>query len=386
MRCASVLSSLEEKDAAVSEAVEKVCAALDGEPVTWVAAFVSGHDEELLYDLSRRLRARYPDATSIGATAEGAIAQRREVERRPALGILAVSSPGARAVPFHVSLDELEAGVAVGSRLPAPSEIAGILVVSDPFSADPRRFLGEVAESHPGVPVIGGLASGGDAPGTNRLLVDGRIESDGVVGLALAGDVEVVPVVSQGCRPVGERYVVTRGGANVMHTLRGSPALDVLKEMALQLPAEDRHLLHDGLFVGQAVDEYCRSFGRGDFLIRGILGADSATGSIAIGGDVRTGTTIQFHVRDAASADEDLRLLLQKAGGRSFDGGLLFTCNGRGTRMWDQPGHDAGVIDEILPGLPVAGMFCAGEIGPLRQANHLHGFTASIALMRGKRS
>jgi small ligand-binding sensory domain FIST len=59
---------------------------------------------------------------------------------------------------------------------------------------------------------------------------------------------------------------------------------------------------------------------------------------------------------------------------------LLFTCNGRGSRLFGTPDHDVGVVEEVLGPIPLAGAFCAGELGPIGQQNHLHGFTASLAI------
>jgi len=96
-----------------------------------------------------------------------------------------------------------------------------------------------------------------------------------------------------------------------------------------------------------------------------------------VGDTVPVGRTVQFQVRDADSADEDLRDLLTSA---EADAALLFTCNGRGQRLFGEPDHDAGVIDQLLGPLPLAGCFCAGELGPVGARNFLHGFTASLAL------
>ena len=118
-------------------------------------------------------------------------------------------------------------------------------------------------------------------------------------------------------------------------------------------------------------------FGRGDFLVRNVVGADPESGALAIGDEVTVGQTVQFHVRDAAAADEDLRALLA---GHDAGGALLFTCNGRGQHFFGTPDHDAGVVDRLLGPLPIAGALCAGEIGPVGGRNFVHGFTASLAL------
>jgi small ligand-binding sensory domain FIST len=143
------------------------------------------------------------------------------------------------------------------------------------------------------------------------------------------------------------------------------------------MPERDVRLINQGLHMGFVIDEHQVEFGRGDFLVRNVLGADQSNGAIAVGDLVEVGTTVQFHVRDAQSADEDLRQLLET---RQADGALLFTCNGRGTRLFPEPHHDAEVVGELLSEPPLAGFFAAGELGPVGGRNFLHGFTASLAL------
>jgi small ligand-binding sensory domain FIST len=157
-----------------------------------------------------------------------------------------------------------------------------------------------------------------------------------------------------------------------------------LQELAAALPARDRELLARGVQVGLVIDEYRAEPRQGDFLIRGVAGADPDSGVIAVGDEVEVGQTLQFHVRDADSADEDLRRTLEREasvlGGRRAAGALLFTCNGRGSRLFSEPDHDAGLLAKTLGEIPVAGFFCAGELGPVGGRNFLHAFTASIAL------
>jgi len=102
---------------------------------------------------------------------------------------------------------------------------------------------------------------------------------------------------------------------------------------------------------------------------------------MVVGDTIEVGETIQFHVRDAATADEDLRTLLEWEA-EPAAGALLFTCNGRGSRLFSVPDHDASLVSRKLEGLPLAGFNCAGEIGPIGGKNFLHGFTASIAMLR----
>ena len=224
--------------------------------------------------------------------------------------------------------------------------------------------------------MIGGLASAAARPGGNRLALDGEVSSEGAVGVLLDG-ADVRTIVSQGCRPVGRPFVVTRGERNFVEELGGQPALRRLQDCVTEMTEDDRALMRAGLHIGLVVDEHKPDFGRGDFLVRGVLGADQQSGSIAVGDHVTVGQTVQFHVRDAGAADEDLRALLA---GAEAEAALLFTCNGRGRHLFGVPDHDAGVVEALLGPIPVAGAFCAGEIGPVGGRNFLHGFTASLAL------
>ena len=176
---------------------------------------------------------------------------------------------------------------------------------------------------------------------------------------------------------------ITSAEANVIGELAGKPAMERLGEVIAALPENERSLASSGVLIGVVIDENRPEYERGDFLVRPIIGADRDSGAIAIGEQVRVGQTVRLHVRDAASADEDLRDALRAQaralGSGGAAGALLFTCNGRGSHMFEVPDHDAGAVEDAL-GAPTAGFFCAGEIGPVGGRNFLHGFTATMAV------
>jgi small ligand-binding sensory domain FIST len=51
-------------------------------------------------------------------------------------------------------------------------------------------------------------------------------------------------------------------------------------------------------------------------------------------------------------------------------------------RLFGAPDHDAEVINAHVDGGATAGMFCAGELGPVGSRSFLHGFTASVLLFK----
>jgi small ligand-binding sensory domain FIST len=319
-----------------------------------------------------------PDAL-VGCVAEAVVAGRREIEREPAVVVWLAVLPQP-AETFHMEfLRTASGGLFGGYRFDRAGQDLHLLL-PDPHTF-PTQFLFTHLNSHaPGTTVVGGLASGAEEPGLTRLFCDAEVFASGAVGVRLPG-LRTRPIVSQGCRPIGDPYTVTRADGTIITELAGRPPLRLLEEIVTGLAPQEQVLVSRGLHLGLAIDEYKSELARGDFLIRAVTGADEATGAIGVSDLVDIGTTVQFQVRDAATADEDLResLLHARAEGRPV-GALLFTCNGRGSHMFDVPDHDAALMSDLLGGVPLAGFFAAGELGPVGGKNFLHGFTASIAL------
>lgn len=314
-----------------------------------------------------------------GCAAVSVVGTDREVEQQPAVSLWA----GRFGPCAEVRLEARRSadGVVIeGWPEPLPFEPSALVLLADPFSFPVEELYADLAVRYPGLPVVGGNASAARGPGGNRLVLDRRLHTDGAVGVLVGPGVEVETVVSQGCRPIGRPYIVTRAERNRMDELAGEPALTRLIEMSRRMSEEEIEGVNAALHLGRVIDEGKLDFGRGDFLVGAVLGADEGSGGIVVDHMVEVGSTVQFHIRDAATADEDLRQLLD---GRRADGALLFTCNGRGVQLFDAPDHDAGVLHERV-GAPAAGFFAAGEFGPVGRRNFVHSFTASVALFRDR--
>lgn len=369
----------EDRRGLVARAADEAAARLEGAPADLVAVFASpdvmadaGH---VLDEVGRRLT----PGRLIGASTEAVIGGEREIEGASAVSVWAARLPGAVLTPFA-----LPGGVPGGPEelgWPADHDGSPTILIADPFTFAADVLLAGLAELVPAPVVVGGLASGGAGPGEHTLLLDDRVLVEGAVAMGIGG-AGVVPLVSQGCAPIGPEMVVTEAEDGRVGSLASRPATARLEELVAELGEEERRLAAAGLLAGIVIDENQPDYGRGDFLVRGIHGIDPGTGAIVVGERVRVGQTLRFHVRDAASADEDLREAL--AGARQavpeVGGALLFTCNGRGLRMFEVPDHDAAAVHERLGGPAVAGMFANGEIGPVGGRNFLHGFTATLAL------
>jgi small ligand-binding sensory domain FIST len=322
-----------------------------------------------------------PDAL-IGCGAGGVLADGLEVEDGTAVAVWAADLRGGSAESFWAESMEAAGGYAV-SGLPDLDGAAAAVLLPDPTTFPTEGVLEELARQGPGVPILGGLASARGADGSVPLLRDGEVVVGGAVGLRLEG-VEVLPCVAQGAQPVGPELTVTACEDNVIRELAGRPALEAIRHVLDNLRPRDRAMLGGGLLLGMVVSPGHPDYERGDFLVRGLLGADPDEGTLVVGARVEPGTVVRLHARDALSADRDLRdaLELRRAalGGAPPAGALVFTCNGRGRGLFGAPHHDARAVGEQLGGAPAAGFFAAGEIGPVGGRPFVHGFTATVAV------
>jgi small ligand-binding sensory domain FIST len=377
-RFASALSQHPVAANAVGEAAGEILEHLDGEGCDLAVCFASTHHVGAFEDIGPALRNILEPRVLVGGTAVAVAGGPHEIEENPALTVFAARLDAATLTPVTLRVQETPDGAALAGWPSLDRSPASLLLFADPFTFPVDAFLQRVNRDLPGLQIIGGLASAAGSPGGNRLVLDDHVVDEGAVGVFVdGGGIEVRTLVSQGCRPIGRPYVVTRGEQNLIEELGGKPAIERLQELAGAASEEERELLRRGLHVGLVVDEHKAEFSRGDFLVRNLLGADESTGALAVGEQVSVGQTVQFHVRDAGAADEDLREMLT---GVDADAALLFTCNGRGRHLFTVPDHDAGMVENLLGPIPLAGAFCAGEIGPVGGRNFLHGFTASLAL------
>jgi small ligand-binding sensory domain FIST len=375
---------------AADELCQGLTRALEGRPPDLLLLFVSrfgpGRFEELAGRVARETACRH----QLACIAEGVASGGRELEDGPAAAALAaVFDDDAQVTSFSVNFDQTPDGI-VCDGIPEAAAAAGaggppqaVLFLGDPQGCAVDSLIDRLEEEYPGVPLLGGMASGASRNRAHCLALDGAASTAGGVGVLLRCRQRVRSIVSQGCRPIGPAFVVTQAQRNVLFELGGKAALTRLEETYADLDERDRKLIQQGLHVGLAIDEYKSAFGRGDFLIANVLGADKESGAIALGNLVRTGQTVQFHVRDAEAADEDLRALLGQEPRAAHAAALLFSCNGRGRNMFPKADHDAGVIQEFCGPLPLAGMFARGELGPVGRKNFIHGFTASVVLFDG---
>ena len=333
--------------------------------------------ETLRRELSPRMLA--------GVSARGIVTRDREVESGPALSLMAARLPGVRLDPFLILREAwqgaLEDAATFDLLTPGVRDAEFVLLLGDPFSLDVEGLLGAFNRHAPGVRVVGGLASAAQRANQNALFLNDWTSREGGFGIAFHGAIRADVLVSQGCEPFGPPLDVTHVEENLILTLDGQPAVERAQQVLRALPEPQRERLSQGLYIGRPVRG--DASGRGDYLIRNLLGADQERGAIAVADLLVPREKIRLHVRDAKAAHDDLEMLLSP---QSFDrkaaGVLVFECNGRGRMLYGVPDRDIATLQQALGDVPAAGMFCAGEIGPVGAKNFLHGHTASIAILR----
>jgi small ligand-binding sensory domain FIST len=368
------------------EAAAEVCASIGDVQPDLAILFVSPHHESDYDTLASVVWDRVGARNMIGCTAGGVIGPSREYERSAAVVLWVARLPGVRVLPFLLDQDDVESledEAAWVDRIGATPDLKpSIIVLPDPFSIHFDACLTKLDTVFGGSTVVGGVASAGRAPGQNRLFLNDQVLRQGLVGVSMSGPVQVSSIVSQGCRALGPTYVITRAESNIVYELGGHDAYRVLKDVHDQANSHERSLMKQGVHVGRVIDEQLDRFGPGDFLIRNVAGVVENRG-LAVTDHLRAGQTIQFHVRDSETADAEMRSLIEAKLAdlqRPPRGGLVFSCNGRGTNLFGHADHDINLISEAMPNCPVAGFFAAGEIGPVGGKTFVHGLTSSLIL------
>ncbi len=412
MRWSNSLSTCPSLEAAVKEVVEKSLESLQTRADLGLL-FISSAFTSEYPRLMPLLQEHLPETPIIGCSGGGIIGMNenqkpQELEQQTAISLSLAHLPEVAVKAFHISpeqLPDLDSSPDDWCNLiGVPStDQPQFIILADPFSAKINDLLQGLDYAYPNSAKVGGLASNGLTGKNAGLFCQDRLYQEGVVGVCLSGKIILETIVAQGCRPIGQPYRVTQGERNIVLELeelvayddqvvsagiRQSP-LEVLQELVQSLNDKDRKLAENSLFVGIVRDEFKQNLEQGDFLIRNLIGVDPKAGAIAIGDLVRTGQRIQFHLRDAHTSAEDLKMLLKhyqeevayETTTTNSATALMFSCLGRGEGLYGEPNFDSRLFSSYL-NIPISGFFCHGEIGPVGSNTFLHGYTSVFGICR----
>jgi small ligand-binding sensory domain FIST len=420
----NALSTRPSLEAAIVEVVDRLKQSLSN-PVDLGIVFISSAFASDYQRVVPLILEHLPMPLLIGCSGAGIVgmdAQGKavEMEGNIALSLSVASLPGVEVHPWQIfpkQLPDLDSSPEAWIEMMGiyPEKQPHFVLLAEPFSSKVNELLAGLDFAYPGSVKIGGLASVNSMMAQHSLFYyaantaksiawnnevyptsesSNYVNIEGIVGVALSGNIRVETIVAQGCRPIGRLYQVDEGERNIISSLtdveRKEPArspLDLLRDLIPTLTEAEQKLLEQALFIGVARDEFKSQLGQGDFLIRNLLGVDPHTGGIAIGDRVRPGQRIQFHLRDAEASATDLAMLLQQYQQHhhfSVGGALMFSCLGRGRGLYGKPNFDSELFCRYIKNISLSGFFGNGEIGPVAGSTFLHGYTSAFGIFRPK--
>ena len=361
--------------------VESLRRQLGPDPLDLVVAFASARYAEALDALPTMLHEGLTPQALIGCTGASLLDGARGGSEDQGVVVLAGRAPGARCDAIAVDAGDLPDADGPPSSWralfpPREEPCTGMLVLGEPFHLDPRELVGGLDFAFPGVPKVGGIASGSRHPQGHALFCGRRTLRRGAVALALGGGLSLTPVVATGCRPFGRAGRITRSEGNRLIGVDDRTAKEFVKEQLRTLDEAAREVaVTSPLLLGLEADPFADSpDAEDDLLVRSIHGVD-AQGHLVVGEHLPVGRTIRLLMRDTSAGAEDALRQLRRAKVAGAEAALLFRCLGRES-------DDCGAFTAANGDAPLIGFGCNGEIGPLGGATALHAFTAAYAILR----
>ena len=394
MQWASVSSAEPGLAKAVIDAADQLLKALNGAEPDLIIVFVSHHYGLQFSALSELLRREFESALLCGCTGVSVIGGGHELENQPAIALMGAVLPDVQLHAVHLDQQRTPPTYAERRLWQAAFGLDEqqpdcMLLLADPFSFATENFLLGLDRQFPATVKFGGLASGMEQANTPCLLLNERIYHSGCICLMMSGNIAVETIVAQGCRPIGDPMFANATHENLILELDGKMPRDALTELYQRIKRTDRKLFTDELFIGLAMQPQREQYGAGDFLIRTILGLDPDSGALLVNTDVPAHTVVQLHLRDAITSAHDLEQLLRRHCAahdvRQIHGALLMSCLGRGAELYGHTDHDSNAFKQHIGDIPLTGLFCNAEIGPVRGVTHQHGYTSVFGLFKAKR-
>lgn len=379
----------------LDSAIEKLLQDLDAEQCDLLFLFVSPHFKSQYSQIAERILVRLSPTTMIGCSGMAVIGGGEEVEHAPALSLIAATLPGVTCHAVYTDAVDLPDNDAPPEQWKewlglSTVQEADFVLLADPFSTPVEQVVLGIDYAFPQATVVGGLASAAGKARENAIFLNDQIYRDGMVALALHGNIQLDAIVAQGCKPIGEPLTVTCCNHNILLEANGKQPVQLLEELIHSLDEYDRNLLQTSLFLGLEMTPFNSPPQQGGFLVRNLLGIDYEHGSMAVGALLHEGQVVQFHLRDKLTSALDLDIMLsqylmdEQTGNAA--GALLFSCLGRGEQLYGTPNHDSDRFASRIGNVPLAGFFCNGEIGPVGPSTYVHGYTSSFGIFRPRTS
>lgn len=372
---------------AIEKVVERAMSLLDGRPADWVLVFSTVHHFPKFRMMLEKISERTGTGNVIGCSGHGVLTEEGEIEGAPGIALLAVSSPSLKATPLierpiHGRAEDAALAVARWAK-PHILKNSALLLLPDTYHLESDVFFNELENKLGPLPILGGGASEDGSHGRTYQFCQGRIESNAMVGMLLAGTAFVDIRMTQACRPLGEPLIVTRAEKNVIYELGGRCAFDVFAEVAGEDRMKDLRNAISSVFLGLPMEPDQDQIAQGQYLVRSIMGVDPDSGAIAVGDEVRTGQILTFTLREPVGAREDLMRMSNELQKNHYpvSFGVYFNCMARGKGLYGEESVDSRALRSTLEGVPFAGFFSGSEIAPICKKTYLHQYSGVLLLV-----
>ncbi|MEA2546028.1 MAG: hypothetical protein QOI09_1301 [Chloroflexota bacterium] len=240
------------------------------------------------------------------------------------------------------------------------------IVLTEGLARDPQLVLEGMGKAlPPDVVVVGGASAQRDFASTSAgyQFCGDLIIQNGIAALLFSGPIAFSTAIGTGWRTLGAVGTVTRSEAGAVNEIDGRPALEFL---ARYLDASGPAAFGNPLSVVEA--------GASESYLRAIQGSDPASGSILLTGEVPVGATVQLTTADTDEIIAGTKAALAQArahfpAGATPEAALIFSCAIRQYLLGSRTRVEADLArSEYGASIPLAGMYCYGEIGPIKGA------------------
>ena len=187
------------------------------------------------------------------------------------------------------------------------------------------------------------------------------VTDDGVAILLFSGPISVSTAVGTGWRMLGATGTVTRSESGAVLEIDRRPATEFL---ARYLDVTGPASFGNPLSVVEA--------GGDEPYYRAITGTDPAIGSVFVAGEIPIGAVVQLTTADSDDILGGTRGALDRAtesfpSGTRPEAALIFSCAVRRFLLGSRTRVETELARSVLgPTVPMAGIYCFGEIGPVR--------------------
>ncbi|NQZ58524.1 MAG: FIST C-terminal domain-containing protein [Lentisphaeraceae bacterium] len=388
MKWSSFLTREEKFNVAMEALINEIQTEFSEQPDIFFVYF-SSYYQVFADEISAGLKKAFNGTKVAGCIAGTVLFAGDELSNTPAIAVMAAHLPNCKIQTKAVDLKKMPC---LDSSPRKWRDFIGMtkesnqthFIFSDPFTEGFETLIQGIDYAYSST-VLGAFSSGIEDQSDQALVCEEQIIQSGAVIVSISGDLQIVPLVTQGCQPVGENLKITSCSDVVLEKIDDQDPITYLRDLSPHLNETERELLQKSLFLGVEMDCFKAEHASGDFLIRNIRGVDADSGALVVGEHLHNGQVVRFHIRDKQIGSAELNKQISYYAGefseRKCHGVMAFSCLGR-VKTDEEQIPDGELLAKITSDdIPVCGFFGNGEFGPVGGTTYIHGYTVAAALI-----